>query len=323
MGQIFTYYKQDDHFAVTTLDTTGLYSFTLISQNLQLSDISISSPFVGSQQSDGLGNYHLTFNYKPDGVATVNTFNNTTIFTVTSSAIMSSGVIVNWTTNTNNDTYPYSDPYNSMAVSYAPGNNKLTIADIDARINSYNGQINSSTLKKSFGQTLIDRSVSPNILQTSVYPTNVDTAMSSIQNYNFILNANAISVTRGSIPALAANSTLSIVPDLTLTSGKHYQFTTNLTIILRASNETTYISGYYTISGAAKDTSLLGNTGYMITSISKNTNMDTYIPNSAISLSITSNKFQISVTPITTILFSIDLLANTTITSSIYSSAIF
>lgn len=323
MGQIFTYYQSDKYFKITDASNVGLYSFTLISQNLQLTDITIASPFVGTQQSDGFGNYHLTFNYKPGGTPTVSTFSSATVFVVNSSATLQSNVTLNWTIDVSNNTYPYSDPYNATNVAYNSGYIPEYSASLgSSRINNFYGQTNSDTNAKTFGQTISDRHTVPNKLQTTIVPLNVDSSVASIQNINFILNNSVKSDSMGSVPAVPASSSLTITPDLTLSSNNYYQFAAHLTIILRPTNSSTYVCGNYTVYGAARNNALIGSTGYSVSAITKDSSMDTYVPTSAISLTIVSNKFTINMTPIANVSYSADMLANINITSTIYSSAI-
>ena len=192
----------------------------------------------------------------------------------------------------------------------------------NARINTLNGKSLPVTNIKTFGQTISDRQTDPNIIQTTFVPDTVDGTMTTMQQFNFSLLKSIKTVDAGITPAVEANSTsFYLIPELTLESHKHYQFKCEITLILRPVDSTTYKSGYWEISAAAKDTTFIGEEGYVLTTTSSDNGIETYVPNSAITLSITGNKFKISIVPIDDIAYSADLFVNVKIKSCTYSHA--
>ncbi len=191
----------------------------------------------------------------------------------------------------------------------------------NARINGFNGKPLISSNNKTFGITLTDRQTDPNVIQTTFIQPTVDNTTASFQQFEYLLGNSIKSADAGITPAVASGATtLNLVPDLTLASNKHYQFTATITLIIRPTDVSTYKSGIWTLTAAAKDTSLLGAEGYLLTPISIDNGMATYIPDSAITLSIATNKFKILATPIADIAYSADMLINAKIIASPYSN---
>lgn len=173
-----------------------------------------------------------------------------------------------------------------------------------------------------FGQTLADRQSTPNLLQTTIAPANVDNIPTTIQQHNFIFNITAFSLDGGTTAILSSASTLNIPIDLVLTASRYYQITAFITITLRPiviDNET-YVCGNYSIVGSSKGISLVGTCVGVLTN--SDPTFSTYI--STVDLTIDGeNKFNIDVTTnATDIAYSYDILINTTITSSSYSAVI-
>jgi hypothetical protein len=182
-------------------------------------------------------------------------------------------------------------------------NNRRTI--------SYFGKENSSNNNPRFGLTLQDGNSTPNIIQKTIIPATVDGTIDTLQTYNFLINA---SDNTGS-PAVATAGTLSITVDLTLSSTRYYQFNAILTIIVQ-SPSTTYNGGHYIITGASKGTTLIGSNGYTINVISKDIDTDSFVPPENITLSISGNKFIITITAASDISSSLDMLADIKINSA-------
>lgn len=189
------------------------------------------------------------------------------------------------------------------------------------RIYSLNGNPATASNIKTFGQTISDRQSDPNVSQITYIQPTVDGSTTSLQKYSYLISTSLKSPNAGTTPAAATGSnTLVANPDLKLVTNKYYQFSANLTLILRPTNSSSYITGTWTISGAARNSTLIGTQQYQLTTVSVDSGMSTYVPNSAIVLRITSNKFKIVITPIANISYSADLLADSTITASSYSN---
>lgn len=191
----------------------------------------------------------------------------------------------------------------------------------NARIYGLNGKPAITSNNKTFGTTLVDRQTDPNTIQTTFIPPTVDGSVATIQSFEYILGNSIKSGDAGVTPAVATSATtLFVSPDLTLASNKHYQLTATISIILRPTDASTYKSGIWTLTAAAKDTALLGAEGYSLTPVSVDNGMATYIPDVAITLTIASSKFKILATPIANISYSADLLINGKIIVSPYSN---
>lgn len=198
---------------------------------------------------------------------------------------------------------------------------KFTMSN--ARINTLNGKPIISTNAKTFGQTLVDRQTDPNIIQSTFVPPTVDGSAVTLQQFEYLLGISFKTEDTGTTPAVAsAATTLYLVPDLTLTVNKHYQLTATISVILRPTTDSSYKCGIWTLTAAARDTALLGVEGYVLTPISVDDGMATYVPDNAITLSITSNMFKVLVTPVANITYSADLLVNAKIIASSYSNAL-
>lgn len=190
----------------------------------------------------------------------------------------------------------------------------------NARVNALNGKSLPTTNTKTFGHTISDRQTDPNIMQTTFVPTTVDGSLITMQQFDYLLTNNAKTADAGTTPAIPSGDTsFFVTPDLTLENFKHYQFNAKITLVLRPTTSTDYKCGCWNLVAAAKDTSLLGDEGYVLTSISSDSGIESFVPNSAIALSITSNKFKILVTPIDDISYSADMLVDLKIISSPYS----
>lgn len=118
MGNVFTYYQTSKTFEITTQCAEGIYSFTLTNQNLQTTDITTHTGFNVQQTDATGGKYNLTFS-RADGSA--NLFDNKLVFTIKTLQSLQSDVLIYWTTNTANNTYPYTGPYNITPTSYVGG----------------------------------------------------------------------------------------------------------------------------------------------------------------------------------------------------------
>lgn len=190
----------------------------------------------------------------------------------------------------------------------------------NARINSLNGKPVNTTNNKTFGHTISDKQTDPNVIQTTFMPGTVDGESVTTQQFEFLLGNSIKTSDAGITPAIMASETiLNLVPDLTLATHKHYQLHAKITLILRPIDDTAYKCGFWVITGAARDTTLLGDNGYVLTQITSDNGIDAYVPNTAITLSIVSNKFKILVAPIDNIIYSADLFVDVTIIASSYS----
>lgn len=172
---------------------------------------------------------------------------------------------------------------------------------------SYNGKPDSNNNPR-FGFTVQDGNSAPNIMQKTMIPATVNGSTDTLQTYNFLMNA---SDNTGS-PAVLSPQTLSLTIDLTLVSTRYYQFNAMLTILVQ-SPMLTYNGGHYIITGASKGTTLIGPNGYVINVISKDSEIDKFIPPENISLTISENKFMITVAAASNISTSLDMLADITI----------
>lgn len=161
---------------------------------------------------------------------------------------------------------------------------------------------------KHFGLTVKDRqsTTTPNMTQLTIIPS-TDT----IQNHRFILGT-----TNGQT---LANTTLSVTPDMTLLSTRFYQFHAYLTVILHDSGN--YFTGHYLITSAAKGTSIIGGSGgYRLDNICSEDGIDTFLSETAITLSVVGNKFVVSVTPTTDVSDSVDIMLDAVINSGLYTA---
>lgn len=194
-----------------------------------------------------------------------------------------------------------------------------------SRVITTDGKSTSGGLKR-FGMTLKDRTntTTPNMTQLTMIP-----ATGTLQKHQFIIgnSITGTNVTPADTNAIfaagggAAAQFISIIPDFTLTSGRFYQFTAYLTVIIQPADGTFYM-GHYLLSSAAKDTGLIGNgnAGYRLDVICAEDLLDNYFNEMSITLSITSNKFTITVTPTANIIFSIDVLADVCIKSGAFTA---
>jgi hypothetical protein len=193
----------------------------------------------------------------------------------------------------------------------------------NARIHTFNGQPTITFNNKTFGQTISDREIDPNLIQTTSIPAIVDGIKTTIQISQYVLGIGLKTPDTGTTPAvLGSDTTLFVKPDLILTQNKFYQISATITLILRTSTEIAeYHSGCWTLTAAVKDNTLLGVEGYVLTSITSDHGIESYIPNSAITLSISpDNQLTFMVMPVFDIVYSADLLVDTKITSTYYST---
>lgn len=163
---------------------------------------------------------------------------------------------------------------------------------------------------KRFGLTVKDRQsvTTPNMTQLTILP-----AQDTVQNHRFIIGATA-----SGTPAIAANGTLTVTPDLTLVSSRFYQFSAYLTVILQVGTTLSpnYISGHYLLTSATKGTTMIGGGGgYRLDTICSESGIDSYLDETSITLSITSSKFVVTITPTQDITSSVDMMVDATINS--------
>jgi hypothetical protein len=106
-------------------------------------------------------------------------------------------------------------------------------------------------------------------------------------------------------------------PDLTLVTGRIYQFHAILTIIVYVNS--IYYTGLYVITSAAKDaTSLIGSGyGYRLDTITSEDGINTYIDENSITLTISGNKFVITASAKTTIT-KLEMFGDISINNSVY-----
>jgi|SaaInlStandDraft_4_1057021.scaffolds.fasta_scaffold09448_3 hypothetical protein len=183
----------------------------------------------------------------------------------------------------------------------------------NSRIFTTDGKSTSGT--KYFGMTVKDRqsTTTPNMTQLTVIP-----ASDTIQNHKFLLGGNETTADSGTTPALAAAATTTLTPDLTLLSTRCYQFSAYITMVLQTADGT-FLSGHYLLTTAARGTSMIGSgAGYRLDTISSESGIDAFVDETAITLGVSGNKFVITVTATVDIDFSIDLLADITINSAIF-----
>ena len=84
-------------------------------------------------------------------------------------------------------------------------------------------------------------------------------------------------------------------------------------------HSSTYYTGHYLLSSAAKGAAIIGSTsGYRLDTISSETGIDTYMPETAITIAISGSKFVITATAEATIDSSLDLLADISINSALF-----
>jgi hypothetical protein len=199
----------------------------------------------------------------------------------------------------------------------------------NSRILTLDGKSSGGT--KYSGFTIKDRytgnsSAEPvNLIQLTMIPTGIST----MQNHRFIMGSSLTgddtnSPDSNAVGTDSTNGTsISIVPDLTLVSGRFYQFKAYLTIIIQPAVNDTFLCGHYEITSAIKDTSLIGGGyGYRVDTISSETGIDTYIDETKITLDANvsnPNQLTIKITPGRNIIFSIDLLADIHINSARFS----
>lgn len=165
---------------------------------------------------------------------------------------------------------------------------------------------------KHFGLTVKDRQscATPNMTQLTIIP-----ATDTVQNHKFILGAQAVSLDAGVTPAVALGDTVTVSPDLTLVSTRFYQFSAYLTVILQTA-ASTYLTGHYLLTSAAKGDAMIGaGGGYRLDNICSEDGIDLFLNECAITLSIVSSKFVITLTPVQDVSLSVDVMADFTINS--------
>lgn len=169
--------------------------------------------------------------------------------------------------------------------------------------------------EKKFGLTVKDRQTpDPNTIQFTFSP-----ATGTVQNNRFLLGSRVVTADAGVTPALANAATLTITPDLSLTSTRFYQFSAYLTIIIQTA-AATYLSGHYLLTSAARGTTMIGSGGgYRLDTICSESGIDAYMDENFITLAITGNQFVITLTAEQNIDFSVDMMADVTINSGEFS----
>lgn len=203
----------------------------------------------------------------------------------------------------------------------------MASAASNARILTTDGKSDTTTKAKTFGLTVKDRQSTtiPNMTQLSIIPS---TAAGTMQNHRFVLGSTltgtAVSSSTNAIGPTGPSSngsTITIVPDLTLVSTRIYQFIAYLTIVTQPAVDNTFLTGHYTITGAAKGVALIGGGyGYRLDTICSESTLDTYIDETCITLGVNGTPgFVITVTPKVNIIYSIDLVADVTINSALFS----
>lgn len=192
----------------------------------------------------------------------------------------------------------------------------------NARIFTTDGK--SSGGSKTFGTTVSDRQTVPNLSQLTFVPA----GSSTLQNHHFVIGG-SLTGDDTSKPADnsssaigndgAAHTNITAIPDLTLDTRRFYQFSAHLTIVIQPTSGS-FVSGTYVLTSAAKGDGLIGaGYGYRLDTICSETTMDTYIDESCIVLDVSSSKFRIKITPISSVDFSIDIMADVTINSALFS----
>lgn len=190
----------------------------------------------------------------------------------------------------------------------------------EGRINTLNGK---HTDVKTFGTTLSDKQTDPNIIQRTSIPPIIDGTERRIQTYNFILGSSIKTTDEGTTPAIQTGATtLFVVPNITLTTGKHYQLDALVTLVLRPTTVSNYRCGTWRATGSARDKSMFTSRNSTITVMSNDPNISQYVPTSAITIIVESDKFKILYIPIATISYSADILVDLKITASYYSTAV-
>lgn len=182
----------------------------------------------------------------------------------------------------------------------------------DKRYVSYYGKSGTGG-ESTFGTTVKNGNATPNIIQTTFNPNTVNSSPAIIQSHRFVMNYN--------FPGPFVAQTLSnvIVPDLTLISGRLYQFSGTLTIVIQ-DPATTYLSANYSLNTSARDTSIIANGGFKLETLIKESGIDSYLPDTNINMTISGSKFSLSITTTNSISTSLDILADITITSVEYNS---
>lgn len=186
----------------------------------------------------------------------------------------------------------------------------------NSRIFSLNGLYNGT---KTFGCTLSDRQTNSDNSQLTIIPANVDSTQSSIQHSKFILN-NSINNSENIFNALPVGNSLSVTPDLVLDSSKYYKIDIYLTVTIRTNSVTK--SAHNFLSASVQNNVLIGGT-YYYSSLVADSGINTYIPNSTSGYTITINNYNqlvISVVSASTILLSVDMLAEISFVSCTYST---
>ena len=189
---------------------------------------------------------------------------------------------------------------------------------INSRIFTTDGKSNSSSSAKTFGLTVKDRyttgGVPANMTQLTMVPVSTT---ETLQNHRFILAA------RDS-DGMATTNTLTITPDLTLDHLRFYQFQAYLTIIVQDADGI-FFSGHYTMTSAAKGDGastvalIGGGYGYRLDTICSDSGMDERFDETAITMTVNgSNKFVITITAASAITTSVDLIADISINSAVF-----
>lgn len=174
--------------------------------------------------------------------------------------------------------------------------------------------------EKHFGLTVKDRvnATTPNMTQLTIIP-----ATDTVQNHRFIHGERVVSPDSGVTPAIdfSTNGTLSVTLDLTLLTGRFYQFNAQLTVILQTLELTvpTYYVGHYVLTSAARGNVMIGGGGgYRLDNICTENLIDNYLNEFSITLDIVNNKFVITLTPSADISLSVDMMIDATINSGAY-----
>jgi hypothetical protein len=182
----------------------------------------------------------------------------------------------------------------------------------NSRYISYNGKTTASG-NTTFGLTVQSGGTNSNVIQTTYEPTVVNSNTAIIQNQTFLINYNNKPIT----PIVAGSYNI-ITVNSSLISGRTYQFTANLTIIIQHTAGT-YYSANFSLIASARDKTLIGS-GFMLTTISKDDDFNNFLTDNNINISIINDKFNINVTTTANITTSIDAFANISVSSVEYNN---
>jgi len=175
------------------------------------------------------------------------------------------------------------------------------------RFVTWNGKYDTTNTKDTFGLTIKDGNTTPNVLQITTSPQ----SSSPIQMYRFVYERNAAIVAPAT--SVAAQT---LIPDLTLITTLYYQFTADITVVATHDTSVNDI-GTFRLTGTSLANALGGNS-FTCIMVTHSDDMRAYLSETDIVLNVTSNKFNIIISPQSTVgnVSYINIIADVSITGA-------